>query len=315
MRYFFLFYNKKGKFRPIPIKKFTEQPLICEIGCKDTKEWPYFNLSSGFHQKNNFFKPMVKATQPAVFTRGSRKDSHRLIHGVLKGLVLAVEIRNYLSEKECDDLVSCINGQCIDATYLHGTAKKIGVSAHNCQDDQPRYFRETDEHPLLKAPVVKKAIKKFLKTLSKGAGQGVKVAVNEKGQPYSPTIMRDFSQSLKLHNDLASRELRGYNPIENVKAQYAFVVKLTECEGGSTYFYPKKWAPEDEEFFNHDDNYSYDMEIVKNEPELEIAGPKGTLIVFDCTHYHRVSQVITGNRYTMGGFIGVLPSNEIVVWS
>lgn len=127
--------------------------------------------------------------------------------------------------------------------------------------------------------------------------------------------MREFGNELMLHNDVASREQRGWTPIEKVQRQFAFVVKLTDCIGGSTCFYPRMWCPEDEAYFNAADNYSYDMKVVADVAEFELKGPKGSLLVFDCRNYHRVTKVLFGRRYTAGGFIEELPDGTLVVWS
>lgn len=253
----------------------------------------------------------------ALFAIGdARQGAMSLVSDVLAGRLLAVEIRNFLTKELCHEVIALLKTYSMDETYLGGDASKIGVSAHNKQDDQPGYFAEVAEHPMLREPLMQRLSQVLLDVLSStGAGRRVEVAVNEKGQSYSPLIVREFHSILHLHNDKASREQQKWNPIEDVVRQWAFVMKLSDCEGGETYFYPKRWESADEVYFNHADNYSYDMAVVADVPELRIDGPTGTLIVFDCTNYHRVSKVTAGRRYTAGGFIGELPDGRLVVWS
>lgn len=254
----------------------------------------------------------------ALFAIGDgRLGGASLIGDVLAERLMAAEIRNFLPKELCQEVVALLETFAMDENYLGGDASKIGVSAHNKQDDQPGYFAEVAAHPMLREPLMQRLSQVLLDVLvaSTGGGRRVEVAVNENGESYSPLIVREFHSILHLHNDLSSREQKGWFPIENVVRQWAFVMKLSDCVGGETFFYPKRWEPADEAFFNHVDNYSYDMVVVADVPELRIDGPTGTLIVFDCTNYHRVSKVTAGRRYTAGGFIGELPDGRLVVWS
>lgn len=262
-------------------------------------------------------KNISHTKRTALFAIGdARQGATSLVGDVLGGRLMAAEIRNFLTKEFCQEVVTLLETFSIDENYLGGDASKIGVSAHNKQNDQPGYFAEVAAHPMLKEPLMKHLAQVLLDVLgSTGEDRHVEVAQNEMGELYSPLIVREFHSILHLHNDLSSREQKGWSPIENVVRQWAFVLKLSNCVGGETYFYPKRWEVADEIYFNLTDNYSYDMAVVTEVPELRIDGPTGTLIIFDCTNYHRVSKVTAGRRYTAGGFIGELPDGRLIIWS
>ncbi|WP_138485475.1 2OG-Fe(II) oxygenase [Dyadobacter bucti] len=257
---------------------------------------------------------MKNVEKNSVFAIGKAEDAELLIGKLLAGTILAVEVRNFLSEKECDHVVGLLHSMEMDEDYLQGKARKIGLSAHNMQSGPDAYFQGAKDHPLLQHPTITNVVDKFFE-LFRGCGCEIGVATNRSGDDYSATIVREFHSELKIHNDFAPREQVGWFPIQDVRRQFAYVLKLTNCLGGETLFYPKRWEASDEAYFNHDDNYSYDKAVVSGFPEFRINGPKGTLIVFDCTNYHSVNKVLCGRRYTMGGFVGELSDEQFIVWS
>lgn len=237
---------------------------------------------------------------------------------VLHGDMIGCEIEDFLTPLECDALVEDLESYQLDESYLAGTARKILESQHSRRYEPDLYFEGTKNHPLLESYSFNAAKFKLL-SLLRSIASDTKVEVARdanRNAEYCPAVIREFHSSLKLHNDLGSREGQGWDPIERVNRQWAFVIKLSDCVGGSTFLYNKQWAPEDERFFNHEDKYSYDRKVVDGVEEFEIAGSKGSLIIFNCTCYHSVTSVLSGRRYSMGGFIGYLEGDDkLIVWS
>lgn len=87
--------------------------------------------------------------QTAVFARTSGKNAQPLLQKVFSGDLLAAEVHGFSSASECDAYVEVIENQVIDTTYLGNSAAKLGVSAHNKQNDQPGYFACCGEPPAL----------------------------------------------------------------------------------------------------------------------------------------------------------------------
>jgi hypothetical protein len=241
-----------------------------------------------------------------------------VINDVFQGKIIGCEITDFFHPMHCKQLVDAVEKYEMDESYLSGTAKKVLESQHNRQSDPAAYFAGANSHPLLKEEVFKYSKRKLLSVLGKDySGYPVSIAYDaERRSYYCPAIIREFHSKLKLHNDLGSREGVGWDPIKHINKQWAFVVKLTQCIGGQTYVYNKKWDESHQVYFNSDDNYSYDMKVVEGCTEIKVAGLKGSLIFFESTHYHRVDKVLKGRRYTMGGFVGLLEDrNELIVWA
>ena len=241
-----------------------------------------------------------------------------VIRKVIDGSIIGCEIANFFDEEHCDALVKTVEKYAMDSTYLSGSASKILESQHNRQSEPEAYFHGANSHPLLAEPLFKYSEEKLLTVLGKSQSDlDVGIAYDVRRQSfYCPAIIREFHSTLKLHNDLGSREGLGWDPIERVQRQWAFVIKLSQCQGGATYVYDRRWEEMDQAYFNAIDNYSYDMKVVQEAAEVKVEGQKGSLIIFDCTCYHRVDQVLAGRRYTMGGFIGLLEDEQrLIVWS
>lgn len=246
------------------------------------------------------------------------KNIRNTIRKVIDGSIIGCEIVDFFDEDHCDALVKTVEKYAMDDTYLSGSANKILESQHNRQSEPDAYFRGANSHPLLTEPVFKRSEEKLLAILGKNySDYDVDIAYDNRRQAfYCPAIIREFHSTLKLHNDLGSREGLGWDPIQRVRRQWAFVIKLSQCQGGATYVYDRHWKDKDQAYFNTADNYSYDMKVVEGTAEVKVEGRKGSLIIFDCTCYHRVDQVIAGRRYTMGGFIGLLEEEQkLIVWS
>jgi len=238
------------------------------------------------------------------------------ISQLINGDLMALEIVDFASARFCETLVETVQRYPLDTTYLNNQAAKVLESQHNRQDRPDDYFAGAVSHPLLKEPTMLAAIQEIIDLLST-SGKPVSVAYEpNRKQYYCPAIIREFLASLKLHNDLGSREGKDWAPIQKVNKQWAFVLKLTSCKGGTTRWFPRQWKPEDELFFNREDNYSYNEAVVEGFSEVVFKGEIGTLIIFDCTCFHAVEQVTQGRRYTLGGFIGQLEEmGELIIWS
>ena len=247
-------------------------------------------------------------------------DSPELPHSVNalmnEGTLKALEITKFQDPAMCAALIEVFLQYPQDNAYLKNKATKILFSQHNKQDDPDGYFAGAETHPLLQEWVMKAAISRIM-SLLETSGKKVSVAYDtDRNKHYCPVIIREFHSTLKLHCDRGAKDGKGWNPIGKVNRQFAFVLKLTDCIGGATRWYPRAWRPEDERFFNAEDNYSYDERVIAGYPEIVFEGAIGTLIIFDCTCYHAVNPVIEGHRYTIGGFIGVLEeTDELIIWS
>lgn len=246
----------------------------------------------------------------------SSSELNEAVFQLLNGDLMALEIANFASPESCRELVNTVQRYPLDTTYLHNQAAKVLESQHNRSDRPDDYFAGAATHPLLKEDALLQGIDAIINLL-KASGKQVSVAYEpNRKQSYCPAIIREFLSSLKLHNDLAYREAANWVPIQDVKRQYAFVLKLTSCIGGTTRWFPRQWKTEDEQHFNQEDGYSYDEVVVEDYPEVIFKGEIGTLILFDCTCYHAVEPVVEGRRYTLGGFVGHLEeSDQLIIWS
>jgi 2OG-Fe(II) oxygenase superfamily len=241
-------------------------------------------------------------------------QSQNVLVDIFTGQLAGAEFTNFLNKNQCAALVTALEEHSMDESYLSGNARKILESQHNRASDPPAYFAGVTSHPLVRDARYMYATASIRNLLSL-AGTEVRVAEHHKYGMYCPSIIREFHSTLKLHNDFAAREARGWFPIQHVKKQWAVVVKLTTAIGGETVLYDRKWSNEDEKYFNHKDGYSYNPVIVTEAESAIIKGREGSLILFDCTRYHEVWPVISGKRYTLGAFVGLLPDGQLVIWS
>lgn len=240
--------------------------------------------------------------------------NRKLITDVFEEKSICCEILNFLPDNECDSIVSWIETmEMHDFANLDGIARRIGLPVYEMTGRQGEYFKKITNDELTSSPFYKNLTTTLL-TFFKKCEKNIVVAKNKHGEIYCPGVINEFHSSLKLHYDLASNEQKGWFPLEKVHRQFAYGIRLTDCQGGETVCYPQKFMPNHSKFFNHDDGYSYNESVIEGIEGYFFPIKKGSLIIFNTSYYHKVLSITSGKRYTFGGFIGELPDQSLVMW-
>lgn len=129
---------------------------------------------------------------------------------------------------------------------------------------------------------------------------------------YSYVIIRELNNSALLHADFANF-IPDYWSISKVVAQYAWNIYLTDPGvGGECVVYNRPWQRIDDQHIVKD-TYGYDHCVVKNCDSVLIKPNAGKLVLFNSRNFHEVHKS-ERSRLSIGGHIGLLPNNEIIMW-
>lgn len=162
-------------------------------------------------------------------------DTPSAINKVLNGELIACEITEYLNPIECLVLVRSVNME-NTINFLKGEAKGTKEIQRLKVNRPDAYFKAVAEQTLFTKPTYQNFVHKILRTLDVSSGEfTVGIAYDPVYQShYCPADFKEFRTSLRLHSDFADIDAKGWNPIEKMTQQWAFLIKLTQVNGGKT---------------------------------------------------------------------------------
>jgi hypothetical protein len=144
--------------------------------------------------------------------------------------------------------------------------------------------------------------------------EGVGVA-EEDGRRYFAGIFRRGGGGVAIHTDWGPRDGADW-AIGSVRAQLAWNLHYSPpSRGGELIVYDRQWEPELEEHARQ--RFSdYDPAIFESTARVEVVARPGDLVVFNSRNAHAVGPSDEPeSRISVGSFIGLTESGELVFWA
>jgi len=125
--------------------------------------------------------------------------------------------------------------------------------------------------------------------------------------------IREINGGAHVHYDEVVREFPDGLFDQAVVAQLAFNAYLSvPASGGQTTIWRRCWQPADETARL---GYGYRPEVVAGVQSVTVTPATGDGLIFNPRHYHAVAPSVAGRRITLGFFLAITATGQLIVWS
>jgi hypothetical protein len=132
--------------------------------------------------------------------------------------------------------------------------------------------------------------------------------------PYFAGLVRRIENGTMVHVDFAPLEQPGW-AVAQVRSQLVFNIflEVPRVDPGVVKVWQKQCQPSDGQF-KVTGAYGYSPDVVAGVPCATIAPQMGMIMLINTRNYHQVSEA-SGVRLTFSASVGLMPDNNVVLWS
>lgn len=229
------------------------------------------------------------------------------------GKIPAIIFEGFLDAVYCDELSVRLKHRYQNSGFV----RHYGPSLMSHATRKQEYFEKSetfnaDLHHLFEG--IPNPVDMIHDMLSEAIDKSARTAT-EDDKLYSACTFRVFEngQGSPVHKDIVRNEGVEYN-VSHVKEQTSAVLYLSAPKkGGELVIYDRVWAADDERLRMID--FGYEQDVVHGSAERIISPRKGTLVLFNPAHYHKICPAVGSTpRETLSLFAGFL-NGEILTWA
>lgn len=240
------------------------------------------------------------------------------LNSLLSNEIGTIRIKNFASLDECESLLSAISDEDVDFYQnVDPPIGRIGITQFEAnKHNKDWYFENAHRQAAVRNKLFSKSfdpLNRLMKIINALCGFDVGIASEDDYGEYYAGLVREISQSARLHADFAPLDAPGWS-IGNVDSQLTWnlFVKAPKV-GGECVVYNRLWCQQDEQL-KSDAHYGYPHNIVSRCESKVIKPEVGELVLFNPRNFHEV-MLASDSRFTVSSFVGKNPEGNLVFWS
>ncbi|MES2938539.1 MAG: hypothetical protein V4864_12715 [Pseudomonadota bacterium] len=251
------------------------------------------------------------------------EDIHRpldraSLDALLRNEIPFIRIKRFAPPAACEALVAraCTEGFSVYRD-VEPKINRIGNTVFEYNHiSRGEYFRGNIETRAVQARIFAGSfdpVAQFLALLRAATRYPARIARGDGGEDYYAGLVRRIESGTLVHIDFAPAEQSGWE-VGRVKYQLSWnlYLRTTPGGGGRTHVYNRQWMPGDDR--HRQGSYGFDPRVVGDAEKATFDPEVGEIVIFNTRNFHCVEET-RGERVTVASAIGMLPNNELVLWS
>ena len=265
----------------------------------------------------------IAATSNSAWARNTEELLTRdSLTALLHNEIPAIRIRAFASNAECVAFCNAVRAAPISYYSVMPPVGYIGMAQYEYRWNQPKekYFLDVPAANALLRQVTSNSfdpVERLIRLLQTHCDNRICVAQEPGLGPYYAGIVRIASGGIRLHADYAPFNSPDYT-IGAIDAQLGWNFFAEQPSGGgNTTVHNKPWTPA---LNGNEIPASYDLprELVAGAASHSYAPTAGDVVIFNTRNPHEVAggeSEASGDRVSIGSFIGRLPDGSFGLWS
>lgn len=244
-----------------------------------------------------------------------------LIDDLFSNKYAALRIKNFLTERECQDLAeAALNFGFDNYEDVYPPIGRIGITQFEAYQKPKDYYFDKVGEAFSKTDSIYayasiNVIDRLITLLQTHSPLEVKIPEESTGEKYFCGLFR-YIQKAFLHFDFAGYDAKDWD-ISNIRSQIAWntYIKVPE-RGGDNIVYERTW---DESLGSQyylpgcSGSYGFKHDIIEEKRFHKIKPILGDLLLFNSRNFHEVEES-SGERLSISSFMG-RRAEEIILWS
>ena len=245
----------------------------------------------------------------------------RSLRDLFDNKIPVIRIRDFATPAECTDFVAALDGANMKYYSVDPPIGYVGQAQYEFRWNRKKsdYIRAAaDAYDDLNYVTSRSfdPVQRLIDRLSPLAAGPVGIAEEEGHGRYFAGIIRKANDGVAMHADFAPFNTPTYG-ISRIDAQLGWnLFAEVPGSGGVTTIYNRPWTPVMEADIPPQ-SYDLPLDIVEGADAFEYSGEPGSVVLFNSRNPHLVSAggAGSGDRISIGSFVGRMPDGALVLWA
>ncbi len=250
--------------------------------------------------------------------RVSETLNRQSLDALLTNKIPFIRIKDFAPADACENLVRLAAAEGFGAYRdVEPQINRIGNTVFEYNHiSKAEYFRKNVEKRAAQLRIFSGSfdpVMQFLNLLRESTQYSTHIAWNDEGEPYYAGLVRRIENGTLIHVDFSPAEQPGWE-VGRVRYQLAWnlYLRTKPGDGGKTHVFNRQWVPPDDQ--HREGSYGYNPCVVQGAEEAVFEPELGEVVVFNTRNFHYVEQT-RGERVTVTSAVGLLPNDELILWS